>query len=139
MARIHLEGLSLFGRHGATATERRVGTRLGVEVLVDVDAARAETSDRLADTVSYDVIEADTRRIVAGESFRLLEALAARIAQTLVERPRVRAATVRLTKQNLAWPTGGRVTVEVTRVAGTRTKPQVAARKTARTTRKARR
>ena len=123
MARIHLEGLSLFGHHGATAIERRVGTRLGVEVLVVVDAARAETSDRLADTVSYDVIEADARRIVEGESFRLLEALAARIAQTLVERPRVRAATVRLTKQNLAWPTGGRVTVEVTREAGaTRTR-----------------
>ena len=138
MARIHLEGLSLFGRHGATATERRVGTRLGVEVLVDVDAARAETSDRLADTVSYDVIEADARRIVEGESFRLLEALAARIAQALVERPRVRAATVRLTKQNLAWPTGGRVTVEVTRDAGT-TRARATTKAKTRTTRKARR
>ena len=117
MALIHLEGLSLFGHHGATAIERRVGTRLGVDVVVDVESTRAETSDRLADTVSYDVIEAVTRRIVEGESYRLLEALAGRVAQSLVELPRVRACTVRLTKQNLAWPTGGRVTVEVTRTA----------------------
>ena len=117
MALIHLEGLSLFGHHGATAIERRVGTRLGAEVVVDVESARAETSDRLADTVSYDVIEATVRRVIEGESYRLLEALAGRVAQSLVELPRVRACTVRLTKQNLAWPTGGRVTVEVMRTA----------------------
>jgi dihydroneopterin aldolase len=117
MALIHLEGLSLFGHHGATAIERRVGTRLGVDVVVDVETTRAETSDRLADTVSYDVIEAVTRRVVEGESYRLLEALAGRVAQSLAELPRVRSCTVRLTKQNLAWPTGGRVTVEVTRAA----------------------
>src|SRR5688572_15953780 len=130
MARIHLEGLSLFGHHGATATERRVGTRLGVEVVVDVDSARAETSDRLADTVSYDVIEAEVRGVVEGESYRLLERLAARVAETLAERPRVRSATVRLTKQNLAWPTGGRVSVEVTREASgpSRTRPQAKAK-----------
>ncbi|MEO6462713.1 MAG: dihydroneopterin aldolase [Candidatus Eisenbacteria bacterium] len=119
MALIHLEGLSLFGHHGATAIERRVGTRLGVDVVVDVASTRAETSDRLADTVSYDVIEAAARRIVEGESYRLLEALAARVAETLAALPRVETCTVRLTKQNLAWPTGGRVTVEVTRAART--------------------
>jgi dihydroneopterin aldolase len=141
MAHIHLEGLSLFGHHGATATERRVGTRLGVEVVVDVESARAETSDRLADTVSYDLIEAEVRRIVEGESYGLLEALAARVATTLAERPRVRSATVRLTKQNLAWPTGGRVSVEVTREASapTRTRPQAKAKAQAKAKGKTRR
>ena len=117
MALIHLEGLSLFGHHGATAIERKVGTRLGVDVVVDVDSTRAESTDRLADTVSYDIIEAEVRRIVEGASYRLLETLAARVAGSLVRRPRVRACTVRLTKQNLAWPTGGKVTVEVTLAA----------------------
>ena len=120
MALIHLEGLSLFGHHGATAMERKVGTRLGVDVLVDVDTTRAESTDRLADTVSYDVIEAEVRRIVEGASYRLLETLASRVAGSLAAHPRVRSCTVRLTKQNLAWPTGGKVTVEVT-LAGRRT------------------
>jgi 7,8-dihydroneopterin aldolase/epimerase/oxygenase len=117
MALIRLEGLSLFGHHGATAAERRVGTRLGVDVVVEVDSARAEMSDRLADTVSYDVIEAAVRRVVEDESYRLLEALAARVADECLERFPLRSSTVRLTKQNLAWPTGGRVSVEVTHVA----------------------
>ncbi len=67
--------------------------------------------------MSYDVIEALVRRIVEEESYRLLEALAGKVAQSLAALPRVNSCTVRLTKQNLAWPTGGRVTVEVTRAA----------------------
>ena len=84
MAVIRLEGLSLFGHHGATATERRAGTRLDVEVVLDIDTSRAERSDRLRDTVSYDAIESHVRRVVEEESFRLLEALAAHLAATCV-------------------------------------------------------
>jgi len=118
VAVIRLEGLSVFGHHGASAAERRAGTRLDVDVLLDIDTARAEASDRLADTVSYDVVEAIVRRVVEGESFRLLEALAARVAEICLEECEASAATVRLTKQNLAWPTGGRVSVEVARERG---------------------
>lgn len=117
MALIRLEGLSLFGHHGATPTERRVGTRLDVDVVVDVDTARAEKSDRLADTVSYDDLERAVRGVVADESFHLLEALAARVAEVCIERFGVRACTVRIHKSNLAWPTGGSVGIEVTRTA----------------------
>ncbi len=127
MALIRLEGLSLFGHHGATAAERKVGTRLGVDVLLEVDAAKAEKSDRLADTVSYDVLEAAVRRVVEGESFGLLEALGARVAVACLEFERVRSCTVRITKQNLAWPTGGRVSVEVERSRAT--KAEAGARK----------
>jgi dihydroneopterin aldolase len=117
VARIRREGLSLFGHHGATTTERKVGTRLDVDVVVDVETTRAENSDRLADTVSYDVLEAAVRQVVEEESYRLLEALAARIATVCVERFGVRSCAVRIHKRNLAWPTGGSVSVEVTRTA----------------------
>ena len=117
MAVIRLEGLSVFGHHGASAPERRAGTRLDVDVTLELDTRRAEASDRLADTVSYDAIEAAVRRVVEDESFRLLEALAARVADTCMERFGATRISVRLTKQNLAWPTGGRVVVEVSRPA----------------------
>ena len=119
VAVIRLEGLSVFGHHGASATERKAGTRLDVDVILDIDTRRAEASDRLSDTVSYDAIEAVVRKVVEEESFRLLEALAARVAETCLKRFRAASALVRLTKQNLAWPTGGRVTVEVTRARKT--------------------
>ena len=115
MAVIRLEGLSVFGHHGASAPERKAGTRLDVEVTLDLDTSRAEASDRLADTVSYDDVEQEVRRQIEEDSFHLLEALAAQVADSCVKRFRADRATVRLTKQNLAWPTGGRVSVEVTR------------------------
>lgn len=115
MALIRLEGLSIFGHHGASATERRAGTRLDVAVSLDVDTSRAERTDRLADTVSYDLIEATVRKLVEQDSFRLLEALAAHVAETCLARFGAARVAVRLTKQNLAWPTGGRVTVEIVR------------------------
>jgi dihydroneopterin aldolase len=118
MAVIRLEGLSVFGHHGASAPERRAGTRLDVDVTLELDTRRAETSDRLADTVSYDDIEKAVRTIIEEESFRLLEALAARVADTCVQRFGATRISVRLTKQNLAWPTGGRVVVEVAREGG---------------------
>lgn len=122
MALIRLEGLSVFGHHGATAAERRAGTRLDVDVLLEIDSARAEKTDRLSDTVSYDDIEAVVRRVVEQKSFRLLEALAAHLAEACVERFRAGTVRVRLTKTNLAWPTGGRVTVEVARQAAAQTR-----------------
>src|SRR5690242_2038544 len=88
VAVIRLEGLSVFGHHGASLAERKAGTRLDVDVMLDIDTARAEASDQLSDTVSYDVIEALVRKVVEAESFRLLEALAARVAETCLRKCR---------------------------------------------------
>ena len=115
MATFRLEGLTLFGHHGATRAERWAGTRLDVDVELDIDTKKAESSDRLADTVSYDRIEAAVRQVVEKNSFRLLETLAARVAETCVDRFAARHVSVRLSKSTLAWPTGGRITVEVRR------------------------
>ena len=115
MAVIRLEGLSVFGHHGASAPERKAGTRLDVDVTLELDTSKAEGSDRLSDTVSYDDVEQEVRRQVEEDSFHLLEALAAQVAETCVRRFRADRATVRLTKRNLAWPTGGQVSVEVSR------------------------
>lgn len=128
MAVIRLEGLSVFGHHGASAPERKAGTRLDVDVTLELDTRRAESSDRLADTVSYDDIEAAVRTVVEDESFRLLEALAARVAETCIQRFGATRISVRLTKQNLAWPTGGRVVVEVLREGDAGAKPKARGR-----------
>jgi dihydroneopterin aldolase len=132
VAVIRLEGLSVFGHHGASLAERKAGTRLDVDVLLDIDTARAEASDQLSDTVSYDVIEALVRKVVEAESFRLLEALAARVAETCLRKCHATRATVRLTKRNLAWPTGGQVSVEISRTRAARFAKRPRAGRTAR-------
>src|SRR6185369_16521689 len=72
VAVIRLEGLSLFGHHGANAAEREAGTRLDVDVDLELDTAAAEQTDRLRHTVNYDEIFALVRDRVENDSFHLL-------------------------------------------------------------------
>ncbi len=119
MAIIRLEGLSVFGHHGARPYEKEAGQRLEVDLELEPADAEAETSDRLADAVDYDALYRTVRDVVEGESFHLLEALAARTAATILDRFTVRRVKVRIAKQNLGWTTGGRAVIEVTRERST--------------------
>ncbi len=115
MAIVRLEGLSVFGHHGARPFEKEAGQRLEVDVEIEPADDRAEHSDRLADATDYDAIYRTVREIAEGRSFHLLEALAATIADELLARFGARRLRVRIAKQNLGWTTGGRAVVEVTR------------------------
>jgi dihydroneopterin aldolase len=115
MALIRLEGLSVFGHHGARPYEKEAGQRLEVDLELQPRDAAAETSDRLADAVDYDRLYSTVREVVEGKSFHLLEALAAATAETILDRFPVRRVRVRISKQNLGWTTGGRAVIEVER------------------------
>ena len=115
MALIRLEGLSLFGHHGARPFEKEAGQRLEVDLELETRDDVAEHSDRLADAVDYDALYQAVREIVEGRSFHLLEALAAATADLILERFPVRRIRVRISKQNLGWTTGGRAVIEVVR------------------------
>jgi dihydroneopterin aldolase len=115
LAIIRLEGLSVFGHHGARPYEKEAGQRLEVDLeLLPMDD-QAESSDRLADAVDYDMLYRTVREVVEGRSFHLLEALAASVASTILERFSIRRVRVRIAKQNLGWTTGGRAVIEVVR------------------------
>ena len=115
MATIRLEGLSVFGHHGARPYEKEAGQRLEVDLELEPTDDRAESSDRLADAVDYDRLYRTVCEVVEDQSFHLLEALAAQLASTILERFPIRRARVRIAKQNLGWTTGGRAVIEVVR------------------------
>ena len=115
MAMIRLEGLSVFGHHGARPYEKEAGQRLEVDLELEPTDDRAESSDRLADAVDYDHLYRTVREVVEQQSFHLLEALAAATAETILGRFAVRSVRVRIAKQNLGWTTGGRAVIEVVR------------------------
>ena len=118
MAIIRLEGLSVFGHHGARPYEKEAGQRLEVDLELVPTDERAESSDRLADAVDYDMLYRTVREVVEEKSFHLLEALAATVATTILERFAIRRVKVRIAKQNLGWTTGGRAVIEVVRERG---------------------
>ncbi len=81
---VELEGLEVFGRHGALDEERREGQMFLYDIRLEVlDAA---LSDRLEDAVDYREVADCVREVSDGRQFTLIEALAATVADALVER-----------------------------------------------------
>ena len=85
MSEIRLDGLELWGNHGVLDEERAAGQRFLFDVALTL-SERAEYSDRLEDTVDYREIVAVVREVSDSRPFHLLEALAAAVADALVER-----------------------------------------------------
>lgn len=96
--RIHLRGLTVRGHHGLFDDEREQGQDFVVDVSLDLDLAPAGASDEIRDTVHYGDLAQTLARIVSGEPVRLIEALAARLAEVCLADDRVRAAEVTVHK-----------------------------------------
>jgi len=94
---IEVRGLELRGFHGALEEEQREGQRFLFDVTVVAHDAGVR-SDQLADTVDYTAVVARIREISDGRRFNLIEALAATIADDLLERFPVSRVRVRVRK-----------------------------------------
>ena len=96
---VELHGLEVFGRHGVLEGERRDGQVFLYDVWLEVtDSA---LSDRVEDTVDYREVAACVRDVSEGRDFHLLEALAAAVADALVERFPLHRVRVRVRKPGL--------------------------------------
>lgn len=113
---ITLTGLRAFGHHGVFDFERRDGQEFIIDLQVELDMRPAATSDDVAHTVDYGALATDVVAIVTGEPLNLIEALAERIATSVLTHPLVRAVTVTVHKPSAPIPTAFRdVAVTVTR------------------------
>jgi dihydroneopterin aldolase len=98
---IELQSLVLFGHHGYLVEERRLGQRFLVDLWADVDDDAVSTDD-IDDTVDYRHLAALVREVFAGPERLLLEALAATVADGVLERfPRVKGVRVRVRKPDV--------------------------------------
>jgi dihydroneopterin aldolase len=98
--RILLEGMLFKGRHGARRQEKTEAQEFKVDVEVDADLHRPGRTDRLEDTIDYTRVHAIAKDVIEGESVNLIETLADRIADRVLNLPRVGGVSVRVTK----WP-----------------------------------
>ena len=102
MAEIELYGLEVFGYHGVLEEEKRDGQPFLYDLRLDVGDAGAD--DRLPSALDYrDVVRA-VEELSAARRFDLLEALAAAVADRLLELPHVRRVSVRVRKPQVALP-----------------------------------
>jgi 7,8-dihydroneopterin aldolase/epimerase/oxygenase len=103
---IELVGLEVFGRHGVDDEERANGRTFLYDVALDVDQP---TSDRLEGTVDYRKVAACVQEVSDAAQYRLIEALAAAVADELSSRFPARRVRVRVRKPGIS-PAG--LTVE---------------------------
>jgi dihydroneopterin aldolase len=105
MGQIALEGMEFFAFHGYYDEEQKIGNKYGVDLYIQTDLHAAGTSDKLQETVNYEVLY----RLVADEMLapaRLLEHLGHRVMdRILAQFPHVRAVRVCVSKFNP--PLGG--------------------------------
>ena len=95
---LELDGLEIPGRHGVEGEERREDRPFLYDIQLEV--GEAGLTDRIEEAVDYREVATCVRDVSDARQFHLLEALAAAVADALVERFPVEHARVRVRKPN---------------------------------------
>ena len=95
---VELEGLEVFGRHGVLEEERRDGQTFFYDI--ELEVSDAALSDLIEDAVDYREVAGCVQEVSDGRSFQLLEALAAAVADAILERFDAKRVRVRVRKPN---------------------------------------
>jgi 7,8-dihydroneopterin aldolase/epimerase/oxygenase len=106
---VEVHGLELFGRHGVNDDERRNGQTFLFDVTLEI--AEPE-EDAIEATTDYRFVRDIVRAVNDAESYRLLETLAAAVADALNSELRVQRVRVSVRKPGIAWAEWTGVTCE---------------------------
>jgi dihydroneopterin aldolase len=96
MTEIEVRGLRVFGRHGVEEEEREQGQVFLFDLWLR--PLRAPVADRIADTVDYRGVAACVAEVCERRSLRLIESLAAAVADELLARFPLERVRVRVRK-----------------------------------------
>ena len=98
MAKISIVDLEVFYRVGVPDAERAQPQRLLLTVEVEIDFSAAAKTDAIADTIDYFAVTQRLLKLGEGREWRLIEKLAADIAELILTEFRPRAVTVEVKK-----------------------------------------
>lgn len=85
MDRIRLKGMTFYAFHGVSKSERELGQQYEIDVELLTDTKKAGKTDNIEDTINYAEIFDRVESIVENNSFKLLETVAERISNTLLQ------------------------------------------------------
>lgn len=98
MSRISIVDLEVFYRVGVPEEERAQPQRLLLTLDLDFDFTAAAVSDRIEDTINYKAITDDLLRFGESRSWRLIEKLAADIADRILKNYQPQLVQVKVKK-----------------------------------------
>lgn len=102
--RIVLTGLVVRGFHGVYPEEAEDGQDFVIDLELDVDLATAARSDEVTDTVDYAKLTEQVAACVSQERWNLIERVAGRICELVLEHPLVLAVSVTVHKPDAPMP-----------------------------------
>ena len=83
---IFVNGLALHAYHGVMPHEGKVGQTFKLDLVLDIDLGDASRSDKLKDTVSYDLVVKTVSEAFCARRYRLVEAAAGAVAGAILDR-----------------------------------------------------
>ncbi|MDQ0771068.1 dihydroneopterin aldolase [Pseudarthrobacter defluvii] len=98
MDRITLTGVTAVGHHGVFDFERREGQPFVVDAVLCLDFTEAAQSDDVRDTAHYGEVARRITEWISGEPLNLIEALAVRIADSLLAEFKLQAVEITVHK-----------------------------------------
>ena len=96
--RISLTGLRVMATHGVLPEEKTNPQPFAVDLQLWLDTSAAASEDDLEQTVDYGALANKTHRLVESNSFDLIETLAERIADMVLDETNVRTVEVTVHK-----------------------------------------
>lgn len=116
MDKIVIRGLRVFARHGVLESERLRGQDFLIDVTAYLDVSAAAAADDLTRTLDYGELVSAISRRVREERWNLIERVAQRVAELVLENPLAERAevTVRKLEAPVAEPVE-EVSVTITR------------------------
>lgn len=95
---ITLTGIEVLAKHGVLDSEQRHLQLFRIDVTARMDLSGPGSTDDLADTLDYGGLAVEIREVVGAESHALIERVAARVAETVLDHERVDQVTVTVHK-----------------------------------------
>lgn len=103
---IRLRNARFYAHHGVLDAERTNGGLFEIDAELTCDLLEAEVEDNLKKTVDYEKVYSFIKEIVSGKKFFLIESLASRICNSILQNfPVVQKITVKVRKPSP--PLGG--------------------------------
>ncbi len=117
MDKIYVNRMEFYGYHGVFPEETKLGQRFVVDLVVSLDLKEAGETDKLEYSVHYGELYQLCKEIAEGKPFKLVEAVAEKIASSVLEAFQlVLEVTVKVVKPDPPIPGHYQsVAVEITR------------------------
>jgi 7,8-dihydroneopterin aldolase/epimerase/oxygenase len=104
MDEIRIRGIEVWARHGATPDEKVRGQPFIVHVTLHLDLTAASETDDLAQTVDYGPLSGRIAEVAVAGPHDLLESVAGRVLDVVLDDERVVAAEVTIEKPHAPLP-----------------------------------